>query len=109
MRSQSEMMLKTHRDFSIFLCSMFSRATWTERNGKKVMDAVPSNWIIEDSVYWPSARNALKYIKSRATPDLKMWQKFPLQEVSFTSGKSMDIDSHDCIRFQIQKIKGNLE
>lgn len=63
---------------------MWSRAVWRE-NKKEVEEVIPSSWIVDGQVQWPTAYNAAPYISECREPG-RGWKKFPLTKVKLSSG-----------------------
>ena len=64
---------------------MWSRAVWVEKESEEEA-IIPTNWIKENNVYWPTVVDASKALKERREPGSK-WRKFQLVKIKVASGK----------------------
>ena len=67
----------------------WSRALWIE-NEEEMEAAIPSNWIQNGKVYWPSKMNVKKAFKEQADPE-ENWLMFSLIKVKLKDGKLLCI------------------
>ena len=67
----------------------WSRAGWTE-NEEEMEAVIPSIWIQNEKVYWPTKINVKKAFKERADPE-ENWLMFPLIKVKFKDAKLLCI------------------
>lgn len=81
----------------------WSRAVWLENKLTKQEEegTVPSNWVIEGSLYWPPVVDAKPFYESRSPPNLQTWRKFKLIKIKFQSGTYVTFNMHlySCNRF----------
>ena len=63
----------------------WTRAVWIE-NEEEMEAVIPSNWIQNGKVYWPSKMNVKKAFKEPADPE-KNWLMFSLIKVKLKDGK----------------------
>ena len=62
----------------------WSRAVWIE-NEEEMEAVIPSNWIQNGKVYWPSKMNVKKAFKEQADPE-ENWLMFSLIKVKLKDG-----------------------
>ena len=67
----------------------WSRAVWIE-NEEEMEAVIPSNWIQNGKVYWPSKMNVKKAFKEQADPE-ENWLMFSLIKVKLKDGKLLCI------------------
>ena len=67
----------------------WSRAVWIE-NEEEMETVIPSNWIQNGKVYWPSKMNVKKAFKEQADPE-ENWLIFSLIKVKLKDGKLLCI------------------
>lgn len=62
----------------------WSRVVW--REGKCDEEGtVPSSWIKDDELFWPTGVNALRAMAEGRLPNTK-WKQFPIVKIKMTSG-----------------------
>ena len=64
------------------------RAVWKE-NGKEEEGVIPSCWINDCSVHWPSKMNVLRAAQERKEPD-ETWLKFSLVKIKCQDGEKIN-------------------
>ena len=64
------------------------RAVWKE-NGKEEEGVIPSCWINDSSVHWPSKMNVLRAAQERKESD-ETWLKFSLVKIKCRDGKKIN-------------------
>ena len=67
----------------------WSRAVWIQ-NEEEMEAVIPSNWIQNGKVYWPSKVNVKKAFKEQADPG-ENWLMFSLIKVKLKDGKLLCI------------------
>ena len=67
----------------------WSRTVWIE-NEEEMEAVIPSNWIQNGKVYWPSKMNVKKAFKEQADPE-ENWLMFSLIKVKLKDGKLLCI------------------
>ena len=67
----------------------WARAVWIE-NEEEMEAVIPSNWIQNGKVYWPSKMNVKKAFKEPADPE-ENWLMFSLIKVKLKDGKLLCI------------------
>ncbi|KAK3107380.1 hypothetical protein FSP39_013310 [Pinctada imbricata] len=71
---------------------LWCRAVWQEGD-EEMEEVIPSSWIKQTSVMWPSGGGAVRAIKSRKEPSVD-WLKFQLIKIKFQSD-----DKKECENF----------
>jgi len=69
------------------LQDMWSRAVWLERE-REEEGVVPSNWVTDDYVNWPSGCDATRAMAEQKNPGAN-WRKFKLVKVKLRSGNCL--------------------
>lgn len=72
--------------FDVIGAMAYARTVWYEPKLERTFsDVIPSNWIIDETVYWPSSSFFAKYFKNKADPDINKWAKFKLLKIKMKS------------------------
>lgn len=70
----------------------WSRAVWLEGDQEEE-GVIPTCWVKNKSVMWPSGTNVLKAMREMKLPE-EHWIKFDLVKIKFTSGKKSECEKY---------------
>jgi hypothetical protein len=83
---QSHFKIINHQSrFSSKIFKMWSRAVWREETIREEEAAIPTIWLQNGAVRWPTGLNVLRAFERQQAPTQK-WDTFPLIKVKCTSG-----------------------